>query len=100
MALSGHQRELLHKLYRKEPPFQRFAEWAERRLINARKTTVTTVEEKTGLNRQHAIDLMQDIAATGIAEFKRGAGGKVSELAWRHDIREVGKAAREGLFGG
>lgn len=96
--LTGAQRELLHNLYRKQDGFRKLVDWAEHRGINAVHTPVTTVEQHSGLNRASAIDLMQEIAKTGIAEFKRGAGGSVSELVWKCDVREIGRAAREGLF--
>lgn len=99
MALTGAQKEQLHNLYRKDDNFRKLADWAEHRGNNARVTTVTTVETHSDLNRAKAIDLMQEIARTGIADFKLGAGGSVSELSWKHDIREIGKAAREGLWG-
>jgi hypothetical protein len=96
--LTGEQKEKLHRLYRTKDAYRALFDWAEKRGINARVTTVTTVAEHTGLNTSHAIDLMETIAETGIADFHRGAGGKVSELVWKDDVREIGKAAREGLF--
>ena len=98
MSLTGTQKEMLHNLYRRQDAFRALCEWAEHRGNNAKVTTVTTVEDHTGLNTSRAIDLMEAIAATGIAEFKRGGGGRVSELHWKDDVRVIGKAAREGLF--
>ncbi len=99
MALTGAQKEQLHNLYRKQDAFRKLVDWAEHRGINARVTPVTTIESHSGLNRASAIDLMQEIAKTGTADFHRGAVGSVSELEWKHDIREIGKAARERLWG-
>jgi len=99
MALTGRQKEQLHNLYKRQDAFRKIGHWAEHLGRNAVHTPVTVVESQPGLNRETAIDLMREIASTGIAEFKRGAGTHVSELTWKHDAREIGKAAREGLWG-
>lgn len=99
MALTGTQKEQLHNLYRRTDSYRSFFTYAEERGINAVHTTVSTVEEHSGLNTARSIALMKELAQIGVAEFKLGAGGHVSELTWKHDVREIGKAARVGLFG-
>ena len=96
--LTGAQKEMLHNLYRRRDTYREFFKWAEERRNNAIVTTVTTVESHSGLNTTRSIELMKELAKIGVAEFQLGHGKNVSELKWRYDVRDVGKAAREGLF--
>jgi hypothetical protein len=60
-----------------------------------RQSSADVVENQSGLNREFSIELMREIAATGVAEFHAAGGGNSSYLAWRDDIdiRDVGKSA-------
>jgi hypothetical protein len=60
---------------------------------NMRETSVSVVEDASGLNRALSLDLMREIAETGVASVRGGGGGQESYLAWAEglDCREIGK---------
>ena len=64
-----------------------------------KETSLNVVETASGLNRQLSLELMREIAETGVATVRGGGGGVSSFLAWSDgvDIREVGKSTHEPL---
>jgi hypothetical protein len=95
MALTDAQREAIYRLGLKQRSYTLFFKYLSELQHNMKQSAVTVVETRSGLNRKHSLDLMREIAATGVAEMHHGGGGQVSYLAWANgvDIREVGKSA-------
>ncbi len=93
MALTDAQREAIYRLRLRKPNanglFKHLAEMQQRR----RETSVAVVEKFSGLNRPLSLELMRDIAETGVASVQGGGGGQESYLAWVEsvDCREIGK---------
>ncbi len=93
MALTDAQREAIYRLRLKKPNanglFKHLAEMQQKR----RETSVSVVERSSGLNRQLSLELMREIAETGVASVQGGGGGQESYLAWNDsvDCREIGK---------
>ncbi len=94
MPLTDAQREAIYRLGRRERNV-RFFRYLSELKKNMRQSSADVVENQSGLNREFSIELMREIAATGVAEFHAAGGGNSSYLAWREDIdiREVGKSA-------
>jgi hypothetical protein len=95
MALTGEQREAIYRLGRKQHGYTQFFKYLSALQKNMRQSSAEVVENHSGLNRKHSLELMREIAATGVAELHPGGGGQSSYLAWADgvDIREVGKSA-------
>ncbi len=93
MALTDAQREAIYRLRLKKPNanglFKHLAEMQQRRS----KTSVSVVEGSSGLNRTLSLELMREIAETGVAAVHGGGGGQESYLEWVDgvDCREIGK---------
>lgn len=98
MALTDAQREAIYRLGRKEKNV-RFFRYLSALKKNMRQSSADVVENQSGLNREFSIELMRDIAATGVAEYHAAGGGNSSYLAWGEsiDIRDVGKSADQPL---
>lgn len=98
MALTGEQKEAIYRLGRRERNV-RFFRYLSALKRNMRQSSADVVESQSGLNREFSIELMRDIAATGVAEYHAAGGGHSSYLAWAEgvDIREVGKSADQPL---
>lgn len=94
MALTYAQKEAIFRLGRKEKNI-RFFRYLSALQRNMKQSSADVVENQSGLNREFSIELMRDIAATGVAEYHAAGGGNSSYLAWGEgiDIREVGKSA-------
>jgi hypothetical protein len=99
MALTDAQREAIFRLGRKDRNYTRFFKYLSELQRNMRQSTADVVENHSGLNRKNSLELMREIAATGVAELHPGGGGQSSYLAWAEDvdIREVGKSADKPL---
>ena len=99
MALTDAQREAIYRLRRKRPNadglFKHLAELKH----NMRETSLNVVETYSGLNRQLSLELMREIAETGVATVRGGGGGVASFLAWAEgiDSREIGRHTDEPL---
>ncbi len=93
MALTDAQREAIYRLRLKKPQaiglFKHLAEMQQRRS----KTSVSVVEDASGLNRPLSLELMREIAETGVASVQGGGGGQESYLEWAEgiDCRAIGK---------
>jgi len=93
MALTDAQREAIYRLRLKKPNavglFKHLAELQR----NMRETSVSVVETSSGLNRPLSLELMREIAETGVATVQGGHGARESYLAWADgvDCREIGK---------
>ena len=93
MALTDGQREAIYRLRLRKPIatglFKHLAELQR----NMRETSVSVVENASGLNRPLSLELMREIAETGVASVRGGGGGQESYLAWSDgvDCREIGK---------
>jgi hypothetical protein len=93
MALTDAQREAIYRLRLKKPNarglFKHLAEMQQ----NRRQTSVSVVENASGLNRALALELMREIEQAGVAKVLGGGGGQESYLAWNDgvDCREIGK---------
>ncbi|QGZ94096.1 hypothetical protein [Terricaulis silvestris] len=98
MALTDAQREAIYRLARREQNYVRFFRYLSELKLNMRQSSVAVVEDHSGLNHKNSLDLMRQIAETGVAEMHSG-GGEPSYLMWRDDvdIREVGKSADKPL---
>ncbi|MEZ5959990.1 MAG: hypothetical protein R3C30_06115 [Hyphomonadaceae bacterium] len=99
MPLSDAQREAIYRLGRKQHNYTQFFKYLSMLQKNMRQSSTEVVENHSGLNRPNSLELMREIAATGVAEFRHGGGGQSSYLAWGEgiDIREVGKSADQPL---
>jgi len=99
MALTDAQRERIYRLARNKPNYIRFFRYLSELQLNMRQSSASVVENQSGLNRKGSLELMREIAATGVAELHPGGGGNPSYLAWEDgvDIREVGRSADKPL---
>ena len=99
MALTDAQHEAIYRLARKQHNYTQFFKYLSALQKNMRQSSADVVENHSGLNRKNSLELMREIAATGVAELHAGGGGQSSYLAWREDvdIREVGKSADQPL---
>lgn len=93
MALTDAQKEAIYRLRLKRPNatglFRHLAELQR----NMRQVSVSVVESSSGLNRHLSIELMKEIAETGVASVHGGGGGQETYLAWAEGVdgREIGK---------
>jgi hypothetical protein len=94
MALTDAQREAIFRLGRRERN-TRFFKYLSALQKNMRQSSADVVENHSGLNREGSLELMREIAATGVAQFHPAGGGESSYLTWGDDIdiREVGRSA-------
>jgi hypothetical protein len=99
MALTDAQREAIYRLGRKQHNYTQFFKYLSALQLNMRQSSANIVENHSGLNRKNSLELMREIAATGVAEMHPGGGGEPSYLAWAEgvDIREVGRSADKPL---
>ncbi|MGH6949686.1 MAG: hypothetical protein ACREH4_02345 [Vitreimonas sp.] len=99
MALTDAQREAIYRLRRKRPNAKGLFEHLAKLKNNMRETSLNVVETASGLNKQHSLELMREIAETGVATVRGGGGGVSSFLAWADgvDSREIGKGTDEPL---
>ncbi|MBS0386101.1 MAG: hypothetical protein JSS00_12215 [Proteobacteria bacterium] len=99
MALTDEQRESVYRLVRKQPKFKPFFDYLADLKHNMKESSLNVVETQSGLNKQGSLELMREIAATGVASVGGGGGGVSSYLVWADgiDIRDVGRSSREPL---
>jgi hypothetical protein len=99
MPLTDAQREAIFRLGRKQHNYTQFFKYLSMLQKNMRQSSADVVENHSGLNRKHSLELMREIAETGVAKLHPGGGGQASYLAWEEDvdIREVGKSADQPL---
>jgi hypothetical protein len=99
MSLTDAQREAIYRLAKREQNYVRFFRYLSELKRNMRQSSVEVVEDQSGLNRSRSLDLMRQIAETGVADMHKAGGGEASYLAWGDDvdIREVGKSADQPL---
>lgn len=95
MALTDAQREAIYRLGRKQHNYTRFFKYLSELQRNMKQSSADVVENQSGLNRSHSLELMREIASTGVAKLHPGGGGHSSYLAWEDnvDIRDVGRSA-------
>ncbi len=93
MALTDAQREAIYRLRLNKPQTVGLFRHLAGLQRNMRKTSVSVVEEASGLNRHLSIELMHDLEKAGVASVHGGGGGQESYLAWADgiDSREIGK---------
>jgi hypothetical protein len=99
MALTDLQREAIYRLRLKQPAVGGLLKHLAELKLNMRETSLNVVETYSGLNKQGSLELMREIAATGVATLGGGGGGVASYLAWADsiDIREIGRDTNEPL---
>lgn len=99
MALTDAQRESIYRIAQRQPKTLQFFKYLSELQLNMRQSSVNVVENRSGLNHKNSLELMREIAKTGVAEMHPGGGGQGSYLAWRDDvdIREVGRSADKPL---
>ncbi len=93
MALTDAQREAIYRLRLKRPSAAGLFNHLAGLQRNVRETSVSVVENSSGLNRHLSIELMNEIMEAGVATMRGGGGGKETYLAWADgvDCREIGK---------
>lgn len=100
MALTDQQKEGIYRLRLRRPAATEgfFKHLAELKL-NMRETSLNVVETYSGLNKQGSLELMREIAQTGVATIGGEGGGVASFLKWADDIdvRSIGRDTLEPL---
>ncbi|WP_395645926.1 hypothetical protein [Terricaulis sp.] len=93
MALTDAQREAIYRIRRNRPASAGFFEHLAKLQHNMKKASLSVVEQSSGMNRKLSLQLMKEIAETGVASVRGGGGGEESYLAWDDnvDCREIGK---------
>jgi hypothetical protein len=91
-TLTDAQREAVYRIRRKRPQADGLFRHLAGYKIRIKETSLNVVETYSGLNKQGSLELMREIAETGLATIRGGGGGVASFLAWEEsvDIREVG----------
>jgi len=94
MALTDEQRESVYRLVKNQPNYRPFFSYLAGLKLNLKESSLNVVETQSGLNHQHSLELMRQIAATGLARVHPGGRGGPSYLSWADDIdiREVGRS--------
>lgn len=98
-TLSDAQREAVYRIRRKRPQADGLFKHLAAYKIRIKETSLNVVETYSGLNKQGSLELMRELADTGLATIRGGGGGVPSFLAWADsiDIREVGSETDEPL---
>lgn len=98
-TLTDAQREAIYRIRRKRPQADGLFKHLAAYKIRVKETTLNVVETYSGLNKHGSLELMRDLADTGLATLRGGGGGVASFLAWADnvDIREVGNDTNEPL---
>ena len=100
MGLTDQQREGIYRLRRKRPAAtEGFLRHLADLKHNMRETSLNVVETYSGLNKQGSLELMREIAETGVATIGGGGGGVASFLKWADgiDVRSIGRDTAEPL---
>ena len=99
MSLTDAQRESIYRLRRKRSTAGALFEHLASLKHNMRETSLNVVETYSGLNKHGSLELMREIAETGVATLAGGGGGVSSYLAWADgvDVREIGRDTNEPL---
>lgn len=98
-TLTDAQRERIYFIRRQRPASAGFFEHLAKLQNNMKKASISVVEQSSGMNRKLSLQLMNEIAETGVASVRGGGGGEESYLAWGDDIdcREVGRETDQPL---
>jgi uncharacterized protein (DUF39 family) len=98
-TLTDAQREAIYRIRCKRPQADGLFKHLAGYKIRIKETTLNVVETYSGLNKQGSLELMREIAETGLATIRGGGGGVISFLTWADsvDIREVGAETDEPL---
>jgi hypothetical protein len=98
MKLTRQQHESAYRIKLKdprnyEPIFRHLAGLGH----NMSKLSLNVVQEKSGLNKQRALQFLRELEEEGLAKVRGGGGGVESYLEWADGIdpREVGRASEE-----
>lgn len=91
-TLTDAQRGAVYRIRRKQPQADGLFKHLAAYKIRVKETSLNVVETYSGLNRHGSLELMRDLAGTGLATLRGGGGGVASFLTWddKIDIREVG----------
>jgi hypothetical protein len=98
-TLTDAQREAVYRIRRNRPQADGLFKHLAGYKIRVKETSLNVVETYSGLNRHGSLELMRDLAETGLATIRGGGGGVASFLTWADavDIREVGADTDEPL---
>ncbi|MFZ2031520.1 MAG: hypothetical protein WAU68_14500 [Vitreimonas sp.] len=93
MPLNDEQREGIYRLRLKQPAVGGLLRHLAELKLNMRETSLNIVETHSGLNKKGSLELMHEIARTGVATIGGGGGGVASFLKWADsvDVREIGR---------
>lgn len=91
-TLTDAQCEKIYRIRRKRPQADGLFKHLAGYKIRVKETSLNVVETYSGLNRHGSLELMRELAETGLATMRGGGGGVASFLEWVDgvDIREVG----------
>lgn len=98
-TLTDADREKVYRIRRKLPQADGLFKHLAGYKIRIKETSLNVVETYSGMNKQGSLDLMRELAGTGLATLRGGGGGVATFLEWdeRVDIREVGGETDEPL---
>ncbi|MEZ6023641.1 MAG: hypothetical protein R3C16_09595 [Hyphomonadaceae bacterium] len=93
MSITDAQKEAIYRLRRNRPNAEGLFKHLAELQRNMREMSVSVVETSSGLNRSLSLELMREIADTGVAKMHGGGGARESYLTWADgvDCREIGK---------
>ncbi len=91
-TLTDAQREAIYRIRRTRPQAEGLFKHLAGYKIRVKETSLNVVETHSGLNKHGSLELMRELAETGLATMRGGGAGVASFLAWADsiDIREVG----------
>ena len=80
-TLTDAQREAVYRIRRKRPRADGLFKHLAAYKIRVSETSLNVVEKHSGLNKHGSLELMRDLADTGLAKMCGGGGGVASYLA-------------------